>query len=142
MRQPSTAEDCEKMGSAPSLVGAPDANILREVIELLRQRTTAGAALYLIKVKAHQGEPANEEANNEAYKANSSKNVLMEWCDRTNRAIFTETASHTSVCQVSVFWRLGTPLKHPHVGVFWRLGATGQMKQFLYGNSLAGKKVR
>ena len=49
------------------LVGTPDADILREAIEELRQRTTAGAAMYLVKVEAHQGEPANEQANLEAY---------------------------------------------------------------------------
>ena len=64
----------------------------------------------------------------------------MEWRDRTNRAVFTEM--QYILPYVGVFWRRGTPRKHPCVGVFWRLGATGQMKQFLHGNSLAGKKVR
>ena len=47
--------------------GEPDADILLEAIEELRQRTTAGAATILVKVKAHRGEPANEEANIQAY---------------------------------------------------------------------------
>jgi len=34
-----------------------------EAIEELRKRTTAGAATFLVKVKAHRGEPANEEAD-------------------------------------------------------------------------------
>ena len=37
-----------------------DADILLEAIEELRKRTTAGAATFLVKVKAHRGEPANE----------------------------------------------------------------------------------
>jgi len=50
-----------------------------EAIEELRRRTTAGAATCLIKVKAHRGEPANEEADIQAHKAISGKNVSTEW---------------------------------------------------------------
>jgi len=50
-------------GGKATLVGAPDANIFLEAIEELRKRTTAGAATFLVKVKAHRGEPANEEAD-------------------------------------------------------------------------------
>jgi len=46
-----------------TLVAAPDADILLKAIEELRKRTTAGAAMFLVKVTAHRGEPANEEAN-------------------------------------------------------------------------------
>jgi len=65
------------------------ADILLEVIEELRKRTTAVAATFLVKVKAHRGEPANEEANIQADKAISGKDVPMEWHDWTNRAVFT-----------------------------------------------------
>jgi len=40
-------------------------------------------------VKAHPGEPTNEEADIQADKAMSSKDVPTEWHDRTNRAVFT-----------------------------------------------------
>jgi len=40
-------------------------------------------------VKAHRGEPANEEANIQADKIISGKDVPTEWHDRTNRAVFT-----------------------------------------------------
>jgi len=43
----------------------------------------------LVKVKVHRGQPANEEANLQADKAISSKDVPTEWHDRTNRAVFT-----------------------------------------------------
>ena len=68
----------------------PDADILQEAIEELRKRTTAGAVTFLVKVnlKAHRGEPADEEADILADKAISSKNVPTEWRDRTNRAVF------------------------------------------------------
>ena len=77
-----------------TLVGAPDADILLEAIEELRKRTTAGAATFLVKVKAHRGEPANEEADIQADKAISSKDVPTEWHDRTKRAVFTWQEPH------------------------------------------------
>jgi len=76
-------------GVKATLVGEPDADILLEAIEELRKRTTAGAATFLVKVKAHRGEPANGEADIQADKAISGKNVPTEWNDRTNRAVFT-----------------------------------------------------
>jgi len=60
-----------------------------EAIEELRKRTTAGAATFLVKVKAHRGESANEEADIQADKAISGKDVPTEWHNRTNRAVFT-----------------------------------------------------
>ena len=70
------------------LVGAPDADILLEAIEELRKRSTAGAGTFLVKLKAHRGEPANKEADIQADKAISGQDVPMEWHDRTNRAVF------------------------------------------------------
>jgi len=71
-------------GRKETLVGAPDANILLEAIEELRKKTTAGAATFPVKVKAHRGEPVNEEADIQADKAISGKDVPTEWRDRTN----------------------------------------------------------
>jgi len=39
-------------------------------------------------VKAHRGKPANEEADIQADKATSGKDLPMEWHDRTHRAVF------------------------------------------------------
>jgi len=75
-------------GVKATLVGAPDADILLEAIEELRKRTTAGAVTFLVKAKAHRGEPANEEANIQADKTISGRDVPTEWHDRTNRAVF------------------------------------------------------
>ena len=72
-----------------TLVGAPVTHILLKAIEELRNRTTTGAATFLVKVKVHRGEPANEEADIQADKAISGKDVPTEWHDRTNRALFT-----------------------------------------------------
>ena len=48
-----------------------------KAIEELRnlKRTTTGAATFLVKVNAHRAGPANEEANIQADKAVSSKDV-------------------------------------------------------------------
>jgi len=76
-------------GGKATFVGAPDADILWEAIEELQKRTAVGARTFLVKVKAYQGEPADEEADIQANKATSSKDVPTEWRDRTNRAVFT-----------------------------------------------------
>jgi len=44
---------CVGENGKATLVGAPDADILLEAIEELGNRTTAGAATFLVKVKAH-----------------------------------------------------------------------------------------
>ena len=79
-----------KIGKRRYLIaGAPDADSLLEAIKELRKRTTAGAATFLVKVKAHRGEPANEKADIQADKAISCKDAPMEWHDRTNQEDFT-----------------------------------------------------
>jgi len=69
------------------LVGAPDADIL--AIEILRKRIAAGTATFLVKVKAHRGEPADEGADILVDEAISDPKVDKEWCQRTNQAVFT-----------------------------------------------------
>jgi len=75
-------------GGKATLVGAPDADILA-AIEILRKRIAAGTAIFLVKVRAHRGEPANEGADILTDKAISDLKVGKEWCQRTNRAVFT-----------------------------------------------------
>ena len=53
------------------------------------KRIAVGTATFLVKVKAHRGEPANEGADILANKAISDPKVGKEWCQRTNRAVFT-----------------------------------------------------
>jgi len=78
---------CE--GGKATLVRAPDADILAAAIEILQKRIAAGTATFLVKVKAHREEPANERADILADKAISDPKVGKEWCQRTNRAVFT-----------------------------------------------------
>ena len=74
-------------GGKATLAGAPDVDILREAIELLRARIEAGTAIFVVKMKAHRGEPANEEADILADKAISEELVPKEWRKRTSRAV-------------------------------------------------------
>ena len=65
-------------GGKVMLVGELDADILREAIEVFREKKTTGAATFLVKTKAHRGEPANEEADIQADKDISIKDVPTE----------------------------------------------------------------
>jgi len=76
-------------GGKATLVGAPDADILAVAIEIVRKRIAAGTATFLVKVKAHRGEPVNEGAYILADNAISDPKVDKEWCQRTNRSVFT-----------------------------------------------------
>ena len=63
---------------------------LAAAIKILRKRIVEGTAAFLVKLKAHQGEQANEGANVLADKVISDPNVGKEWCQRpmTNRVVF------------------------------------------------------
>jgi len=74
-------------GGKATLVGAPDADILAAAIKILRKRIAAGSVTFLVKMKAHRGEPVNEGADILADKAISNPKVGKEWCQRTNRAV-------------------------------------------------------
>ena len=50
-------------GAKATLVGVANADILEAIIEKLRARVQTGAGTFLVKVKAHRGEPVNEEAD-------------------------------------------------------------------------------
>ena len=50
-------------GAKLNLNKTPDADILKAIVIKLQKRVHAGAATLLIKVKAHRGDPLNEEAD-------------------------------------------------------------------------------
>jgi len=50
-------------GGKATLVGAPDGDILVAAIEILQKKIAAGTTTFLVKVKVHRGEPANERAD-------------------------------------------------------------------------------
>ena len=72
-------------GGKATLVGSPDADILAAAIEILRKRIAAGTATFLVKVKAHRAEPANEGADILADKAISDPKVGKEWFEQSSR---------------------------------------------------------
>ena len=65
-------------------MGAPDAHILAAAIEILRKRIAAGTETFLVKMKMHRGEPANERANILADKAISDPKVGKEWYESSS----------------------------------------------------------
>ena len=75
-------------GAKATLVGVANADILEKIIEKLRARIQAGAATFLVKVKAHRGEPLNEEADDCADIGRLQDADTKEWTDRTERLIF------------------------------------------------------
>ena len=79
-------------GKSPSMWGNPDADIMRDIVQLLRERIEQGLLTIFIKVKAHRGDPLNELADKWADGGRQSKNI--RWSLLTNRPIFswTETA--------------------------------------------------
>ena len=75
-------------GLRPCMAMTKDADILRSVVERLRQRITAGAATWLVKIKAHRGEPLNEEADDEAGKGCLLLAEEKQWDDLTSRNMY------------------------------------------------------
>ena len=75
-------------GGKATLATAPDADILRDVLELLHNRIQAGAATFLVKVKSHRGEPINERADTLAEWGRNMQDKDKRWDQKTSRLIF------------------------------------------------------
>ena len=73
-------------GKSPSMHGNPDADIMRDIIQLLRERIEQGLLTIFIKIKAHRGDPLNEQADTWADEGRQSENI--RWCLPSNRPIF------------------------------------------------------
>lgn len=92
-------------GGRATLANAPDADILREILELIRARIEAGRATFLVKVKSHRGEPLNEQADTLAEKGRARPEEEKRWDERTDRMTFTvgrQSNTKTSVWTDSV----------------------------------------
>jgi len=76
-------------GKSPSMHGNPDADIMRDIVQLLRERIEKGLLTIFIKIKAHQGDPLNELADRLADEGRQSENI--RWSLPTNRPIFYRT---------------------------------------------------
>ena len=64
-------------------VKAPDADILGEILELLRARINAGRATFFFKVKSHRGEALNERADTLAEMGRERPEEEKRWDQRS-----------------------------------------------------------
>jgi len=74
--------------------GNPDADIMRDIVQLLRERIEQVLLTIFIKVKAHRGDPLNELADRWADEGRQSENI--RWSLPTNRPIFYWTDNGTT----------------------------------------------
>ena len=88
-----------------NLSKSPDADILKAIIVKLQKRVDAGAATLLIKVKAHRGDPLNEEADIRAELGRRKEYKETIWGDLTNRTVYQWPAKQgkTKVLKTSVW---------------------------------------
>ena len=73
-------------GKSPSMCGNPDADIMRDIIQLLRERIEQGLLTIFIKIKTHRGDPLNELTDRWVDEGRQSENI--RWSLPTNRPIF------------------------------------------------------
>jgi len=81
-------------GKSPSMWGNPESDIMRHVVQLLRERIEQGLLTVFIKIKAHRGDPLNELADRWADEGRQSEN--HRWSLPTNRLIFSWTENGTT----------------------------------------------
>jgi len=74
--------------------GNPDADIMRDIVQFLRERIDLGLLTIFIKIKAHRGDPLNEQADRLADEGRESENI--RWSLPTNRPIFYWTDKETT----------------------------------------------
>ncbi len=70
------------------LVRSPDGDVLKAIIIKLQTRVKTGAVTLLIKVKAHRGDPLNEEADIRAEIDRLKEESEKVWDDQTDRTIY------------------------------------------------------
>ena len=71
-------------GPKASLTKDDNADILWVIIEHLRKRTESGMRTFLVKIKAHRGEPLNEQADTQAGEASQLSEDHLQWIQRTD----------------------------------------------------------
>jgi ribonuclease HI len=72
-------------GHRATLADKVNADILKESIETLRQKGRNRGSTFLVKVKAHRGEPLNEKADDNA--EYGRRQDTKEWNDRTDQIL-------------------------------------------------------
>jgi len=81
-------------GKSPSMHRNPDADIMRDIVQLLRERIEQDLLTIFIKIKAHRGDPLNEQADRWADEGRQSENI--RWSLPSNRPIFYWTDNGTT----------------------------------------------
>jgi len=73
------------IGSGPrtTLAGDANADIVTSIVERVRARVLQGACTFMDKVKAHRGEPLNENADTQAESARQLPREHRQWTTRT-----------------------------------------------------------
>jgi hypothetical protein len=92
------------IGSGPrtTLDGDANADIMTSIIECVRERVLRGARTFLVKVKAHRGEPLNERADTQAENARQLPSECRQWTTRTARMTY-EWNDHDGVKHVTAW---------------------------------------
>jgi len=114
-------------GKSPSMHGNPDANIMRDIIQLLRERIEQGLLTIFIKIKAHRGDPLNEQADRWADEGRQCENT--RWSLPSNRPIFYLTdngATHRSPMNPTVKKRINLQVPQQQLKIH-----TGSTANFL-----------
>ena len=77
-------------GGKASLANTADVDILEYILERLAARIEAGSRTFLVKVKAHRGEPLNEGADDmaEAGREMEKEGENFRWQERTTRVVY------------------------------------------------------
>jgi ribonuclease HI len=78
------------IGSGPRTTIAGDANvdIMTSIIEYIQERVPRGARTFLVKVKAHRGEPLNESDNTQTENTQQLPSECRQWTTRTQRMTY------------------------------------------------------
>ncbi len=75
-------------GAKLNLSKSPDVDVLKRIIIKLQKRVLVGAVTLLVKVKAHRGDPLNEEADIRTEMGRHKEIKEVGWNDPTNRTIY------------------------------------------------------
>ena len=91
-------------GGKASLANTADADILEYILSKLAARIAAKSRTFLVKVKAHRGEPLNEGADDLAEEGRTleKKGENYRWTQRTTRLVF------SFYDRISNQWKKGT----------------------------------
>jgi ribonuclease HI len=75
-------------GAKLNLSKSPDADVLKAIILKLQRRVDAGATTLLIKVKAHRGDPLNEETDIRVELGLLQEYKETTWNDSSDRTVY------------------------------------------------------